>query len=124
MTSKLHDYQKDLLKTYMTFDIESAGGLAAGEMFIISSGRQAGKSTLNQIYGMLKEQPPFQIEDRAQVDGNTWYNIRCNKEVAEWVRTHSEKGWWYEHIDNDWFVNVNRFDVHEKLFTLVQLKWS
>lgn len=45
-TEGIYSYQQALLD-------KVSGGFRAGEMMIISAGRQAGKSTLNQYYGKL-----------------------------------------------------------------------
>lgn len=115
------------LKPYQQalFDKISAGGLKPGELSIFSAGRQTGKSMLNAMYGKLMEQsrPRFQIIDQAKVDGATWYTITCVREVSEWVREYP-KELQYSHIDKNWTVYNNKFDIHEELYSMLTLRWS
>lgn len=108
-------------------DIES-GGFKKGEMMIISTGRQTGKTTFyqyaDQWADMIKAVSEYSVVDKSLVDGDKWYTVKCSKDVASWVREHSENGWWKEHIDGGWYVHRTTFDMHEKLYTLLQLKWS
>ena len=115
---ELKPYQQALL------DKISAGGFKPGEL-VLFSGRQSGKSMLNAMYGKLMEQsqPRFQIVNQAPVDGATWYTIACVPEVGAWIRTQS-KELQYSHIDKNWTIYQNWFDVHEELYSMLTLKWS
>ena len=65
--------------------------------------------------------PNYKIVDQAIVDDEQWYTIRIYKTpIMSWVRT-SDKKWQWEHDNNG--VDGIRFDMHEKLFTLLALKW-
>lgn len=114
---KLHPWQTNLLDTL--------GGVKHGEMFVISAGRQTGKSVFNQYlmkYAFANE-PKFRVMTSAPVDGELWYTIRCTDEVAKWVRTQN-KDLWYSHIDSQWYVYNNMFDMSEKLYTLLNIRWG
>jgi hypothetical protein len=116
----LRPYQRDLL------DKLASGGFQAGEMAIIAAGRQTGKSyykmLLNQAYGSVSIMlPKFEIVAKAQVDGDTWYTVACNREVSAWIR-EQPKEWQYTNTDQRWFTT--NIDVHEKLYTMMALRWS
>ena len=113
----LYPYQLKLLE-----------GIAKGEMVVMTAGRQVGKSMVNQLllYKHMMENTveiPFFVKDSAIVDGEKWYTVRCTDEVGRWVRTQS-KDIWSEHIDQKWHVYRNTFDMHEKLLTMLNIKWS
>lgn len=111
-------YQKIL------FDKMQAGGFKQGELMLFTAGRQTGKSMLNQMYGsMTTPNPKFKILEQAMVDGDQWYTVGCTKEVSEWINTQP-KEWRQEHIDDNWHFSLNRFDIHEKLYTLLALRWT
>lgn len=66
--------------------------------------------------------PTYKILDTATVDGEQWYTVRAYRvPIMEWVRA-SNRGWWYEHPNNG--RDGIRFDMHEKLFILLSLRWS
>lgn len=117
---KLHDYQLKMLE-----------GFKKGEMSIISTGRQIGKSTFNQYAqqwnDIMSNKPDVEILDRAKVDGDQWYTVSCSKEASMWFReTHQdvEDKLWHCHIDDKWTSFHNRFDMHEKLYTLLAMKFA
>lgn len=116
-TEGIYPYQKAL------YDKIQAGGFKHGEIMILSAGRQLGKSMLNQMYRSMMTPAKFSILDRAQVDGATWYTVSCVKEVSMWLRDQS-KELQYSHIDKNWTIYNNKFDIHEKLYTILALKWS
>ena len=64
----------------------------------------------------------FKIRDQCQVDGDTWYTVSCTGEVAKWIRSQ-DREIWHEHINGKWNLIHNTFDIHEKLYTLLALKW-
>ena len=120
MTFKLEPWQINMLEKINS-------GVKKGEMFVISSGRQAGKSlyrdTWNAIFNQHMSDTKFKIHSTAKVDGDQWYTVGCSKEVSAWMRTQPES-MWYEHIDDQWHTHLNRFDIHEKIYTQLALKWS
>jgi hypothetical protein len=71
------------------------------------------------VYGQLN----FKIRDQSQVDGITWYTVSCTRAVAKWIRSQ-DREIWHEHINGKRDVFHNTFDIHEKLYTLLALKWS
>lgn len=97
-------------------------GFKNGEMAIIAAGRQTGKSMLNQLYWDTHMSPPkFHLTARAQVDGETWYTVTCTPAASEWLRSQP-KEWRYEALAHGW--SFPQFDIHEKLYTLLALRWS
>ena len=65
----------------------------------------------------------FKIHDQSIVDGATWYTVSCYDDTSEWLRTQDQK-LWHEHINNKWGVINHLFDMHEKLYTVLALRWS
>lgn len=117
--NKIYPHQKTLI------DHLHSGGFKPGEISIIMSGRRAGKSMLNQMYGsmMMAPKPKFEIRDQAPVDGRTWYTVSCSYDASQWIRRQS-RTLWHEHINGKWDVIHNTFDIDEKLYTLLALRWS
>ena len=71
---------------------------------------------------MLSPIPKYKILDRAIVDGEQWYTVRVYRvPIMTWVRS-SNKDWWYEHLNNG--RDGIRFDMHEKLYSVLTLRWS
>ncbi len=85
-------------------------------------GRGAGKSILDEIANL----PAIRILDQADVDGETWYTIQCKPSyVSAWVQEQDPALWHrHEHVDKQWYVHFNVFDMHEKLYTIMMLKWK
>jgi len=112
----MYTYQQALYNKLQT------GGFKQGEIMLFAAGRQTGKSQLNQMYGsMMKPSPKFSIRDQAQVDGDTWYTVSCTKEVSKWLLTQP-KELRSEELAHGWVLP--QFDIHEKLYTMMSLKWS
>lgn len=66
--------------------------------------------------------PNYKIVDQAIVDDEQWYTVRVYKPwIMEWVRSQTKSKQW-EHPHNGY--DGIRFDMHEKLFTMLALKWS
>ena len=112
------------------YDIESIdplSGFKSGELVVsYAAGRRMGKSMLKQLYYdnfSAQQSSKFMILDQAQVDGETWYTVTCIKEVSAWIR-NQPKELQYSHIDKAWTEYANKFDIHEKLYTLLALRWS
>ena len=111
------------------YDIEAmstTGGFKHGELMLFTAGRQTGKSMLNQMYeyGLMTvkiRRPKFEIIAKAEVDDATWYTVSCTKEISEWLRSQP-KEWHYEALVHGWVLS--QFDIHEKLYTMLALKWS
>lgn len=113
----LYDYQKQLLT-----------GFKPGELSIWYGGNQTGKSTVmkimkNHMYGTMTKPAEFTKHCEAIVDGVTWYTVGCSKDASTWIRTQP-KELWYEHFDKDWYFSLNRFDMHEKLYIMLGLRWA
>jgi hypothetical protein len=68
---------------------------------------------------------PFRKIDSVLVDGERWYTVKCNNEVSTWIRSLPHQGtYWYEHITQDWMLDLNKFDINEKVYVQMCLKWS
>jgi hypothetical protein len=115
----MYSYQTALL------DKLNQGGFKQGEIMLFYAGRQSGKSMLNQMYGSITQSSAkFSILDQAQVDGETWYTVAVYaNEVSIWLREQSQE-LQHSHDDNLRYLFKPTFDIHEKLYTLLALKWS
>lgn len=98
----------------------TATGWRKGQINILMAGRQTGKSTWMDI----ANPPAIRILDQATVDGETWYTVQCKPStVSGWVR-EQDPALWTSHIDQKWYMHFNVFDMHEKLYTMLMLKWK
>lgn len=113
------------MKTYQQalYDKLQAGGVKQGEPKLFATGRQSGKSMLNQMFTSATLRPKFVIHTQAQVDGETWYTVGLNKEVCEWLHTHPAE-LFHEYPGEIWRFSVYEYDIHEKLYTMLALRWS
>lgn len=94
------------------------------EMKIIMNGRQIGKSYMAQMWTEVFAYEDFyQKIDQAIVDNEQWFTVKCSPGISKWVKSQP-KNMWYEHIDKNWQVYKNAFDIHEKIYTMLQLKYS
>ena len=103
-----------------------AGGFRPSELTLFTSGRSTGKSMLNAMYAemvsrMSIPQPNFEINSKAEVDGAIWYTVSCNKEVSTWLRSQP-KELHLETLAHKPAV-MAQFDIHEKLYTAMALRW-
>jgi hypothetical protein len=114
------------MKTSSNFNTCSSG-FRPGELTVYSAGRQNGKSfdkiILNQYFESMIKSAKFTKFNCAIVDGEQWYTVGCSKEVREWIVTQP-KEWFHEHIDETWHFSLSKFDMNEKLYMLLSLKWS
>jgi len=65
----------------------------------------------------------IEIQDTTQVDGVTWYTIQVSPRVSPWIK-EQHKDLWYSHISPNHYKVVDTFDVHEKLYSMLALRWS
>ena len=77
---------------------------------------------LNEAFKNHYGQLNFKIRHQCQVDGHTWYTVSCTAAVAKWIRSQ-DREIWHEHINSSLAAIHNTFDIHEKLYTLLALKW-
>ena len=100
-------------------DIET-GGFKPGEVMVMMA-RQTGKSTL--IKQLLEEEAKktiFATVSSELVDGEKWYTIRTSSPIiSKWIRNQ----------DRTMYVETtahypNYFDIHEKLYVMLELKFK
>ena len=122
-----HDYQKDMLtKISKNASYGNLSGVTC------SYGRQTGKSTwtVAALQKVIKDlealvEPTHEVLTTAQVDGKPWYTISCRKEVSMWIRENgTENVEWFEHIDGNWRIHKNMFDVSQEMLSMIKLRWS
>ena len=101
---------------------QMATGWRKGQINMIMAARQTGKSLFHEIANI----PAIRILDQADVDGETWYTVQCKPSyVSSWVQEQDPALWHrHEHIDRQWYMHFNVFDMHEKLYTLMALTWN
>lgn len=98
------------------YDIES-GGFKKGEL-VIMMGRQTGKSSYYEA--IVGSKVKFQTVYQAEVDGEMWYTVRTSdKEISNWLR-RQERTLMVETTAN----YPNYFDVHEKIYIMLELKYK
>lgn len=69
--------------------------------------------------------PLYRKVDSVLVDGVRWYTIKCKEEIASWIRSlPGEHTQWYEHLDQQWYIHKNKFDITEKIYMQIGLKWT
>lgn len=116
----MHEWQKQILKKLQ--------GKTVGEMNIIMNGRNVGKSYMAQMWNQMQTEPPpppHEIISKSTVDDRMWYTIRCNRDIANWIRqSPGEDSQWYQHIDHNWIMDRTMFDVHEEFYMMLKLKWG
>ena len=100
----------------------TATGWRKGQIAAIQAGRGMGKST----FGDIINAPAIRILDQAEVDGETWYVVQCKPSyVSSWLQEQDPSLWHrHEHVDTKWYIHFNVFDMHEKLYTMMVLKWK
>lgn len=118
----MHPWQERLI-----IDLES-GGIKPGEMMVMMGGRRTGKSHIVQYMAQwqefMGEKIPYKKLDQSLVDGETWYTVKCNSEVARWLRDNQDVNCCYEHIEPSWQVERNTFDVSEAMYIQIGLKFA
>lgn len=110
----MQDRQKDIWA--------ALSGSDPKEMKIYMGGRQVGKSYLAQMWG-INDEDQYSVIDQSSVDGSDWFTVKCSKNISLWIK-QQPKEMWHEHIDKNWMVYKNMFDVHEKIYTLINLKYG
>lgn len=81
------------------------------------------KIILNETFSSMERPGKFIIIDQAQVDGATWYTVSCSREVSIWLQKQSDE-FRFSHVDESYMLYTKKFDIHEKLYSLMSLKWS
>jgi len=64
----------------------------------------------------------YEIIDRGNVDNEIWYVVQVEPNVARWMRTQN-KDLWYDYKVGSYRV-LDTFDVHEKLYTMLAMRWA
>ena len=85
--------------------------------------KQMQKDIDEQVMSKWMNKPNVKIHDRSTVDGKIWYTIGCYDDTSKWLRSQ-DRALWHEHVEHMWAGYHNTFDIHEKLYTMLALKWS
>jgi hypothetical protein len=114
------------IETFLPGEESLVTGIRKGEITIMMSARQTGKSYYNQYAANWNSimEPPFKKIGQAEVDGEPWYTVKCTQEVGKFIRGQSGKGArWQETIDTNWYVYADTFDVCEDIYLQLGLKY-
>jgi hypothetical protein len=76
-----------------------------------------------QMITPWRYKPRVKIHNQSTVDGATWYTVGCCNDISQWLRSQDQE-LWHEHIEKMWAGYHNIFDIHEKLYTIIALKFS
>lgn len=71
-------------------------------------------------------QDTFKVLDTTTVDKSTWYSVQCSSAIAKWLHEEykdKEDDYWYAHPSRSKMFD-NIFDIHEKIYTILSLKWQ
>lgn len=100
-------------------DIES-GGFKPGEVIVMMA-RQTGKSTfIQQLVEEEAKKTIFSAVSSGLVDGEKWYTVRTSSPIiSKWIRSQ-DRNLYVETTAN----YPNYFDVHEKLYVMLELKYK
>ena len=80
---------------------------------------QSVTDALDQLDFFWNHSHSYVVKDSGLVDDNLWHTITANRETAKWIRRQS-KDHWYEHRS----TSVAMFDVSDKLFLLLKVRWG
>lgn len=87
----------------------------------------------HEIVGAQPMLPATNIKllETGKVAGATWYTVSLSRAASVWVREEYEsyENRWWKHLeigdvraDAGQYYNV--YDVHEKFYTIMQLRWT
>lgn len=115
----LQDYQLKMLDNFNA-------GFKAGEMSIISSGRRTGKSWYYELFQREQmKRIKYSVDAEAIVDGEQWYTVRVAeglKDISAWLRSQ-DKNLVVDHKSPMVWCD-SMFDVHEKIYMMMELKFK
>jgi hypothetical protein len=116
----MHNWQKDLWA--------ACTGSDPREMKIYMGGRNMGKSVMAQMWNIMQEETQTtycRVITQAKVDNKPFYTIQCSKPIADWIREQpGENTQWYQHIDQNWYVDRTMFDIDEEFYLMLKLRWG
>jgi hypothetical protein len=65
----------------------------------------------------------FEVIDKAIVDGECWRTVQVIPRVSKWIKTQNTN-LWYEHKTANHYKVLDTFDISEKFYTMLVLRWS
>ena len=104
-----------------------------GEFTVWSASAQSEESIrnkiqLNSMYGTMSQSPAFKkVSAWRYSNGETWYTVSMRKDVSIWFHEQfagEEDKMWHAHIDTQWNMYHNMKDMNEKLYIMLELRWS
>jgi hypothetical protein len=114
----IYPYQQTLI------DAIQEGGFKNGELLVYAASRGTGKSIINQRFQTYASMmaAKFSILNQIQEDGATWYTISCINEISNWLLEQPEE--LQQSCMVAGYTVVSQHVIHEKLFTMMALKYS
>lgn len=115
----------------LKFDLGQVAGVTIGEGSIWASGdNTTGKSMVfkvlkNREYGMLSPAPFKKVNTWQHANGETWYTVSMRKDVSIWFHEQfadQEDKMWRATNDTNWTHNMT--EMNEKLYIMLELRWS
>lgn len=76
---------------------------------------------------IVKRAPYVNLLTSYTVDDEVWYTVSLLRDASVWLRetyADHEDRQWYTHTDDRWQTYFNVFDIHEKVYTMLMLRWS
>lgn len=64
----------------------------------------------------------FEVIDQGTVDNDVWYVVQVEPKAASWIR-QQDTNMWYNYKLGSYRV-LDTFDIHEKLYSVMTLKWA
>ena len=107
-------------------------GVQAGEFTVWSALARAEESIrikiqLSSMYGTMSQTPAFKKVATEIIDSETWYLVAMRKDVSVWFHEQfadQENTMWRAHIDDQLYMYYNAKEMNEKLYIMLELRWS
>lgn len=118
----MQDWQKDIYTKLAQSDPR--------EMKMYMGGRQIGKSAIAKMWQVVyaneqEKKMTCEVITKTLVDTKPFYTVQCSKAVSDWIREQPEQNKdWFEHIDQNWYVDRNKFDISEEFYMMLRLRWG
>jgi hypothetical protein len=65
----------------------------------------------------------FEIFASSPVDNEIWHTVQVTPRVTKWIKEQNTS-MWYSHKTSSKYKVLDTFDIHNKLYTMMALKFS
>jgi len=115
------------LKPYQKMIVDNLRNLNGKSVMQIAARHVSKTTTMREFsekFSAMREERTVlhKVVSRAEVDNEPWLTIRCNREVANWLRT--KKTSCHKHVDQPWNAYLETFDISEELYMMLVLKFG